>query len=326
MSTLSILSKAVAFSDTNTTTSNPLRRNFDWTRSLSLSVASPKGDQQDIPAGGSWTFFNNVRSTTVDGTTAFTVTTNPNDSARYRFSFVSGTNPTLRTDRSLTLSGAAVTVAIAANATATLTTGSGTFGSTAAGDTIFIPGVSTGDSAGPFNVLNEGYWVVLAVLSSTAIQVARPTGTAFQGTAEVQTLTQNAQLQAFSAAGVQIGDQVAISAGFSPSTQKTFTVEAVTSKFFEVESSTAIPLETAIEPGAAGIQFYNGAKRFLRVEADQLCSIRLNGATNDLLQIQPSQAGDPDQMGWQELMGPVWSLVVVNKSSQTTTVNALSAE
>lgn len=325
MPKLSITSKVLAFSDPSAS-SNPLRKNFDCTRAYQLSVDSPKSAVEVLPAAGSVTFFNGIRSTTLDGTSAFTVTLNATEPNRYRFTHVGGTVPGFRTNRLLTLSGQNLTVVTNADATVNMTLGGGTWASTSVGDTVFIPGPTTGDSATPFNLLNEGFWVVLAVISATNLQLMRPAGADFQSADETVAVTANSQVQAFTAAGVQPGDSVEISAGFSPATWRTFEVDRVTQSWFEVIATSPIPLESAKIPGAAGMVFYSSAKCWVRVETDQEIALRLNGVSDDKLRVSPIEPGSTEQIGWFELKGPVWSLVALNKSSQPATVTLFSAE
>jgi len=324
---LSIYSKALAFADSSSN-NNPQRRFFDWTRTLSaLVVENPESDNGALQVAESVTVFDGVRATTVDGTTSLTSTLSTLDSgSRYRFTWVGGTNPTLRTDRGLTLVGQAVTFAINANQTANISLGGSTFGSVVAGDIIFIPHTTTGDTANVLAADNAGYWQVLSVISTTNIQVGRLSGESFVGTGETQTLAASTQLQAYSSAGVQVGDSVTISAGFAVASQKTFTVDEVTSTWFEVLSTSSLPSEAAKLPGAAGIIFYTNVKSFLRVETDQDILVQMNGDTGSSVKISPFQAGDIELPGYMEKVGPVYKLVLVNKSATTCNYSVFSAE
>lgn len=323
---LTLASKALAFGDANSASNNPLRRHFDWTRTVSMSVRNPKAVQEIIEAGQSYTFFSGVRSTSVAADTAFSVTPSALVPGRYRFTHAGGTSPALRANRALTLAGADVTVGVDANGTATWTlTNGGSWAGLTAGDTVYVPGPAHGDGATPFNPLNTGFWVVLAVASSTVAQLVRPSGTLFEAAAETVSVTVNAQVQAFGAIGVQVGDKVDISAAFAPGTQGTYTVETVTAEFFEVVSGRPLATETRA-PGTAGLVFYSNAKRFLRIESDQEVAVRLNGDGSDSVRVSPLQAGDSEQVGWFEKVGPVWALTVVNKGPQAATIDVFSAE
>jgi hypothetical protein len=323
--TLNIGTSIIAYGDM-TINSNPKRRYVDWTRVFQgITVTNPKSEQFSIDPSASLTIFSGTRTTTLDGTTAFTITASSLDPSRFRFTWVSGTNPGFRTDRGLALNGVQTTVIINRNGTATFTLNSGTWGSTVAGDTLFIPGSTTGDTAGPFNVLNEGYWVVLNTVGAV-LNATRPIGAVFQGAAQVATPTSNIQIQAFSATGVQITDKVDISAGFSAGTLRTFQLVAVNPKWFEISSQIPIALDSTITPTASGLQFFKQVKQLVAIETDQECAIQANGDTGQTQRVIPLIAGDPENTGWYQKWGPMWSLVIVNRTSSPLNVVVISVE
>jgi hypothetical protein len=166
----------------------------------------------------------------------------------------------------------------------------------------------------------------MAVLSPQQLSLSRLAGVAFEGASEVVTLTSSTQLRAYSAAGVQVGDSVSVSAGFAVATQKTYELVAVTDTFFEVLSSLPLPPETSVAPGAAGMIFYQNAKNFLYLEADQECIVRLNGSTDSTQRVAPVVAGDADRPGMYFKNGPTWSLTVVNASSTSLNLLVVGAE
>lgn len=325
MSTLSIHTKALAFSDL-ADSNNPIRRHFDWTRNSKRTVSNARAQQESIEAAGTKTVFDGTRSTSLDNTTAFTSAQSSLSSDRYRFTWSGGTDPVLRTARTLTLNTKILTVVVNSNQTATFSINSGTFGAIAAGDTLYLPSVATGDSSSPIDVSNTGFWTVIAVQSSTSIQVERRNGDDFLAVAGSYTLSADSQFQAFASTGVQVGDTVVIGAGFAANSQRTYVVAEVTATWFEVVSSRAIAAETGITPGTSGLAFYTNAKSFVRVEADQEVTVRINGDSGNTLRISPVQAGDPEQVGWFELNGPVWSLVLVNRSTEIVTAEIFTAE
>jgi hypothetical protein len=324
--TLNVVTKIIAFADA-VINSNPRLRNVDWQRDLSgIAVADPKSEGHRILAGSSKLIFDGTRATTLDGTTAFSVSLLPVDGAsRYRFTWTGGTNPTLRTGRSLTPTGISFTLTANANATLSVVTGSAVFGSVVAGDFVFIPHTTTGDSANVFSVVNAGYWQVLAVTSTTNITLIRLAGESFEGVTETVTPVSNSQFVAFSAAGVQVGDSVDITAGFSSSTQKTFIVASVTDSFFEVVSSAPLPNETGILPTAAGMIFYTDTKTFLYIEASQDICVRVNGDNGNSQRVGPVDASDPSKPGIYMRHGPTWSLTIVNRSSLPVDITVIHA-
>ncbi len=319
--------KLLAFGD-KTLNSNPRLRYVDWNRDASgIQVRDPKSESHSIDPGATKIIFDGTRATSISGTTAFDVSLSPLDPSRYRFTWTGGTNPVFRTDRSLALNGVLVTITALANSTINMSVPVGPdFTGVVAGDTIFIPDASTGDSAGPFSPLNGGYWQVLAVIDSQNLSLARFAGTDFSATSEAVTLTANSQLQAFSTAGVQVGDNVDISAGFSAATRKTYEVIAVTSKFIEVLSTTALPPETGITPGVSGMIFYTDAKSILYIEADQEACVRLNGSTDNSQRLSPIEPGNADRPAPYFKRGPAWSLSIVNRAPVTLNVVVIHAE
>jgi hypothetical protein len=156
--------------------------------------------------------------------------------------------------------------------------------------------------------------------------MVRPTGTDFEGLSEAVVSTSNSQVRAFSSAGVQVEDAVDISAGFATATQKTFEVVSVTDLFFEVISTSPIPAQTAITPGAAGMIFYTETKEFLYIESSQEIAVRLNGDTGNTQRVTPVDSSDPNKPGVYMKRGPVWQLTLVNRSTSLAQVTVIHAE
>jgi hypothetical protein len=218
-----------------------------------------------------------------------------------------------------------VTFVVNPNATCTVTT-TGSFAAVQVGDEIFIPSSQTGDAVNVLSILNGGSWLVLAKASSTSITLVRKPGTDFQGISETQTLSANSQFVAFSSSGIQVGDSVSISSGFSAATRKTYQIEAITDTFFEVVSTTAIPAETGVTPGAGGMIFYTNNKNFVYLESDQTVSVRVNGDTGDYQRTESVDASDSQQPGQYMRRGPTWSLTVANLSTSPANVIIIHAE
>lgn len=323
--TLTLINTTLAYGDT-AASSNPTRRFVDWSYSRSYSVDNPKSIPYDLQAGESLTIFDGVQATSVANDTEFQLTLNPLDTDTYRFTHSAGTAPALRTNRALALSGNSVTIVANANQTVTVTSGlAAGFASVVVGDTVFIPGTSTGDTAGPFSSSNEGYWVVLAKDSSTVIILGRPTGDSFLAAGEVVAVTANSQFQAFSAAGVQLGDAVDISLGFPSSVLKKYTITGINPSWFEVSSTSALPIGIEAVPTTSGIIFYKAAKRYVKVVVDQEAALTVNGVAG-AVRLSPWIAGDPDEVGVYEQCGAVWSLAITNRSQETLNVLVITAE
>jgi hypothetical protein len=330
MSILDIHNAILCYGDGEVATTNPQRRFVDWQRHVtSVAVNQPSVREYVAQPGELLTIFSGTRTTTVDGTTAMSTTLNAVKDGTYRLAATGGTAPGFRTDRGLTLNTQAVQVTINNNATADFTlTGTGTFTGVQAGDVVFIPSAATGDSAlnSPFNPNNGGFWTVLGV-AAKKLTMKRRVGESFVGAAETVTLTSSAQFVAFSSTGVQVDDNLEISAGFSTVTQKSFVVSEVTPSWVEFVSTEPLPLETGILPTASGLTFYSDSKRFIRIEVDQEAVVRLNGDSGSTNRLSPRVAGDPEQVAHFEKWGPAWDVRVLNRSTTSQMrVTVISAE
>ncbi len=199
------------------------------------------------------------------------------------------------------------------------------------GDQVWIPGTSTGDSASPFNSSNVGLWSVIGLApggTPKTITLTRPAGVGFAGVSESNVTPASAdQFVAFSADGVQVGDTLEITAGFSPVTQTAFKITNVLPTFVEFASSLSFPLETGIQPDNAGMVFYYMNKKFLRIEVDQEAVLRFNGDTGNSCRLSPRVPGDRNNVGVFVKTGTTWGLEIVNRSRTTTMkVTCISAE
>lgn len=326
---LNVAVKILGYGDDNPN-SNPKLRYADWQRDVAgMSVSDPKTEAHRLAPGDAFLLFNGARGTTVGNDTSFTVSNlSVVDPSRYRFTWNAGTNPTLRVGRSLTLTGLLVTFTVNSNATATVTlqpASPSTFSGVVAGDVVFVPHTVTGDAANVLSVLNAGYWQVLAAPDIRTLVMVRPTGVDFQAVSESVTLSSNAQFSAFSSNGVQVGDSVDISLGFSTGTRKSMEIVAVTDTFFEVVSTSPIASEVAV-PTTAGIVFYSESKNFLYVETDQEAALRLNGDTSNNVRLAPVEAGNRNRPALFMKRGPTWSLTVVNRSTSVMNLVVIHAE
>lgn len=319
MSTLNLYETILAFDDQQIS-SNPQNVLVNWNPKYQyLNVTNAKSEQWTVNPGASFTAFSGTVSTSISSTTQFNVTENPILLGTYRFTWNgTGTNPALRTDRGLILfsgsSGpAAVTVVNNNNVSATFSVPSSgpNFAGTVVGDTLWLPGPTTGDGTTPFNVLNQGAWTVIGVASTNlAITAVRLPGQPFSAVNEIQTVTADSQIQSFSAAGVQIGNSVNISGGFSSVDFGTYVINNVTPTWFEITPGINLPLEINIVPDTTGLAFFSFSKIFVRVECSQTAIIQPNDLSSSLIQVQPLDV--PYVPGFFELFGPCWSLSITN--------------
>lgn len=316
MPNLDIHSTHLVYGD-NPPNNNPQKRYLDWSRHIvSVPVQNPDIREYELLPGEVKTLFSGSRTTSIDSTTTFDIVLNPIKPNVYRIQYVSGTQPDFRLPRVLNLIGQQLTFAINNNATMVVSlplASTSSFIPIQVGDIVFIPGVSTGDSSSPFNPNNCGFWVVLS-RTNLKLTLARSVGEPFVGASETVTVTSANQFQAFSSSGVQVGDTLEISFGFSTITQRSFVVSQVTPVWIEFFSAEPLPLETSIQPNTSGMTFYNESKRFVRLEVNQESVVRLNNDTSNSVRIAPRLPGDPEGFGYFEKWGPCWALVVVNRS------------
>lgn len=325
MATLTRICSILAFDDTPSSR-QPLRRFVDWKHQIqALSVENPDGGHEyQVEPGDEVTIFDGTRALGSDGTTVWSLELSPLDPSRYRLTRTSGAAPAFRTARSTALFPGSVTVTVQNNQTAVLTSSLGAvFGAVVAGDTVLLLGASTGDTAGPFDAMNEGLWLVLAA-STTQLTLRRPVGSVFSAVTETVVLADNAHLLAYSNAGVQVGDKLALSAGFAPAALHAYEVLAVTPSWVEFASSLPLAEESGVT--AAGVAVYSAAKRYVYVETDQEVALKFNGNALATDVLEPVAPGDAAQRGPFEKFGTAYSLSILNLSTATAKLVVITAE
>jgi len=303
------------------------RKFFDWRRTSSnIPCTNPQITNYQVAPSATTVVFNGVRSLALDNTTQLTLTLSPIDPNRYRFTWTGGTNPVFRTDRALTCVGHTITMATIPNGTVSCTSSTvGDFTAVVVSDIVWIPGVTTGDTATVFDEINVGQWVVIGKdVTSTILYLQRPPEQAYQGLDEVVVLAANTQLQAFSVNGLLVGDTVDVLNGFTSSVHQAYEVVAATSQWFEVLATGPLPSYQVGVPTISGIQFYVSSKMMVYVEVDQDAFVKANGGTND--RVSPLNPGSTEGVGWYGKSGPIWSLEVTNRSSKFMNVTIISVE
>lgn len=324
---LNFTTKILAFGDPQAS-SNPSLRFIDWTRNVSgVAVNNPKVESHRVDPGATVSVFSGIRTLTIDGTTAFSLALLGLDGANtYRMTHTAGAVPGFRLSRGIAASGVALTFTVNPNLTVTLSAASALFGSVVAGDHVFVPHTTTGDSANVISVLNAGYWVVLGVTDTQNLTLVRPSDQDFEAIGETITPVSNNQLRIYSSSGVQIGDSIDITAGFSTAARQTYTVSAATDSFVQFTSSTPLPPQTGIVPGAAGVSVFADAKRLVYIETTQEVVVRINGDTGDYQRTTPFDSSDTTKPGFYGRHGPTWSLVIYNRSPLPSDVTVLLVE
>jgi hypothetical protein len=327
MSALTFLLHVLGYDDP-APTSNPTSRQIDYSMTqAAIPVDNAQTESFNIDPGATFLVFDGVRETSLDDTTVLNLTLNGADASVYRLTYATGTFPNFRTDRDSDCSGIELTLEVLANLTLSVTAGTGNpFVGVQVGDTVFIPGLKTGDSAGPFNDLNCGFWTVLSVVNSAQIVLGRFADTVWEGISEVVTPGGPLDFQTFSPDGVQIGDTVDISAGFSKPVQRAFDLTNVTAGWIEFRSTAPLGPESGVAPTEAGFAIYTQRKRFIGIRTDQEIVVRYNGDTGNSNRVEPWLAGTKGMEGSNHKFGSVWKLEIYNRSTARAQVRVASAE
>ena len=323
MANLKLLTSIVAFRDPMPETANPRLRHVDWMRSQTVQdAANPRSDAYSLAAGETRTIFDGTRTLTVSGGTTFSLSLVPSETINYRIRYLSGSNPSFRTDHPFSVAGGTIGLVVNADQTATMTVAGGSFTGVIAGDTLWIPGAEESITS-PFQIANQGFWVVMTASSSQLI--LRRDGD-FNGITQAGVaITLATQIVAFSRDGVQIGDKIELLSGWAAANLGTYVIINVTSTYIDIQSA-AKPLaaEATVSPTAVGQIVYTSGKRMVYMESDQEVILRLNGDSSNLHKIAPWVAEeDPAQF---LMTGAIWSLVVVNAGQRAANISVISVE
>jgi hypothetical protein len=130
------------------------------------------------------------------------------------------------------------------------------------------------------------------------------------------------QVRIFSSAGVQIGDTLVISSGFSPVSWNSYVITLVTDSYLQFSYAGSLPTETGI---VTEVAVYSTAKSMIYMESDQSLTVLINDSVTGPI-ILPTVTVGQIFPGLFLLNGNVYSLSVTNNSLNTATVTLLSSE
>jgi hypothetical protein len=212
------------------------------------------------------------------------------------------------------------------NALATFNFGSAVLSGVQVGDVLRVAGQLQNDT-GPFafNPLNAGLWTVVGI-SGSVVSCVRPVDQSFSGASETVASPGVSDIQIYSSSGVQEGSKLRISGTFSPVSQRTYVVQAVTPSTVDIMSANPLPNESVLSYVANSIVFYTSSKRFVYMEFDQDAVVRYNGDSGDNNVLNPVVAGDQSLVGFTSKWGETYQAVVVNKSINPLTLSYYLAE
>lgn len=296
---------------------NPSLNNFKWDREINgLPVSNPLSQAFTLAPGESKTLFNGTRTLAQDNTTQYSLTLVPLSANTYQLSAVGGALPNFRTPRT---PGSDATTQITVTQNGPLLTFASTGGTPLA---LISGGAVVGDYVrlgNLFNPLNQGEQKILA-LTATSFTVANEIGTP-EGPITLGSGFAT-QLQIYSAAGVQVGDTLVISGGFSSVTQNSYVVTSVAANYLQFYTTDVLPLEGPITTQAVAV--YSSAKRLVYLETDQKCTVVTNGANN--CPVSPFIINNSVKPGIFMNTSTIFSLTVVNNSTDPASLFLASAE
>ena len=171
-----------------------------------------------------------------------------------------------------------------------------------------------------FNQLNQGIWTVISV-TSTSFSVVNSTGYT-EGPIALGS-GYATQVRFFSAAGVQVGDTLVISEGFSPVSFGSYQITQVTDNTLQFSFAGSLPAQSGI---LSEVAVYSMAKSLIYLESDQNLGVTLNGTLSGA-QIVPQVTTSKTFPGsFMQNGAVVYSLSVTNNSVNVANVTLLSAE
>ncbi len=308
-----------AYQDASCNTSNsPKRNDFKWTREISRApISNALSETFQIPPQTTQLLFNGIRTLTQDGTTQYSIALAPFNTSVYQLTNTGGTPAGFRTLRTIGTNATSQVTTSINGPILTYTFTGGTLpnlSSVVVGDNVLI-----GNLFNPSNQGTNGVWQIVAV-SSNSISVVNPNGYV-QGPVTLGSGFAN-QLRIFSAAGVQIGDTLVISSGFSPVSQNSYQIVLVTDYYVQFGYAGSLPAEGPITTEVA---IYSMAKTMIYMESDQNLEILINGAGSGPIIIPTVNNGTP-YPGLFLLNSIVWSLSITNNSINQANVTLLSTE
>lgn len=309
MSLLNILVHLNAYKD-KVPTNNPSKSHWKWTLDQqSNDINEPESRCVDVQPGETLSLFSGVTSISDDGTTTYDIALKAGTSNTYRISHNGGTAPQFRTART---TGADATTEITVTVNGPIAKFESTGGTAL---DLVSGGVQVGDIVrlgSAFNTSNQGKFKILS-LNATSFQVEIE-GASAEGPIVLGASFAD-EIQIFSQAGVQEGEKVDITAGFSSVTFGIYEITDVNPNYIEIYSIKSLPEETAI---LTQLSIYNDTKNFIYIETDNKLSLEIDG--NDAGDIEPMTCGTKLKKGLYLKSGNSYSAQVTNESESVASV------
>lgn len=315
---LNIFTTVNIYSDSSIT-NNPLQNNVNWTNNAQgIEVNEPESKNITVYPGQTETLFSGVVATAVDNTTTFNLEINPEISNTYKLSHEDGTAPAFRVARSLAADATTQITVTVSGSLAILSHTAGTapnLASVVVGDNIRL-GAGFGESnRGVFSVIQKTS-SSLTIVNSKAVGEVVVLGADFAD-----------DLMVYSSNGVQIGQKVKISEGFSVYSNGTYEIVDVAPSYLIFASTKGLPEELDI---LSEVVIFSNSKSFIYIEADRDCSVTFDGIAQGLIKPLKFGVGTTNSIrskpGIYMRTGDVYSATIKNESEYAANILVISAE
>jgi hypothetical protein len=313
MSKFNLLVHIQAYEDSNPS-NNPSRNYVKWLREMQgISGDKPQSLEFSLAPGESKSLFNGSRTLAHGGTTEYSIDLKAGTTNTYILSNPAGQAPNFRTPRTVLADNTTEITVTQNGSVLSFEATNGTLpafvaGGAVVGDTVYING--------PFALNNQGYFTIIS-LTATKISVKNEGGQA-EGPI---TLTGASDIEIFSAAGVQAGDKLVVSGGFSPVSRATYEITQVRANELEFYSSEALPAEIVT---TTALSVYYSSRQFVYLEASDKLDLTINGSAAG--KVEPFIEASSKKPGLFMIKSTMWSMSVQNNGLETVTVYVTSIE
>jgi hypothetical protein len=294
--------------------SHPSKNVSKWVSDLQgIDITEPSSASISLASGQTLSLFSGEVVISDDNTTTYDLSLKTGTTNTYTLAYNSGTAPVFRTNRAL---GTDATSEITITKNGTLLVFSFT-----AGPILSLSAVVVGDEVrigSFFNVANQGKFKILSVIAGQ-FTIENASGQA-EGPILLDTDFAN-QVVIQSAAGVQVGQKVKISSGFSSVSFGTYEITDVSPASIELYSIKSLPSETDV---SSDLQIFSNSKKFLFVESDKKTSLLIDGAAGGA--IEPFAIGTSLKSGMFLRNSSMYSASITNESQETATIYYMSGE
>jgi hypothetical protein len=312
MAHMNILHHINLYNDLNAT-NQPVQSIGKWTTDIQgISVNEPEAKLLKLGSGESLDLFSSSVVLSDNNTTEYSLSLKVGTMNTYRIEHTAGTAPNFRTARVTGADNTTVVTAMKNGPILVLTSTSGSLFN------LIVNGVQVGDEVrlgDEFNPANRGKFKILA-RTATSISIENQAGVD-----ENVSISDADQVKIQSSSGVQVGNKLIISQGFSEASFGTFEITDVDSSYIEIYSGKSLPSESDI---LVQLDIFNNSKKVVYLESDKEVEVFVNGYSAGL--VEPLACGTKPKKGMFLKTGATYSLSVTSKSIDQANILVISAE